>query len=280
MNKSYLNKLEYNKILKILEGYCHTYIGKQKVLELEPSASKEVVARTLSETAQAVSLIERNGTPPISEIEDIRVYIKMLESSNTLTAKVLLDICNILNMAEELKSFFSNFIDDESYEFLRVYFDSLYTNSGIVDKIKKSIIDSETIADNASSSLSSIRRHIRQEEQEIKNKLNIDEYDIRLALDSLKDVLSIYDPIFSDQGDTIYLCDQISDDKNKEQLKDNLLSLKEALKSIKKRERQVIEERYILGMTQAEIASHLNISQAQVSRIEKSAILALKKYAA
>ena len=172
MNKSYLNKLEYNKILKILEGYCHTYIGKQKVLELEPSASKEVVARTLSETAQAVSLIERNGTPPISEIEDIRVYIKMLESSNTLTAKALLDICNILNMAEELKSFFSNFIDDESYEFLRVYFDSLYTNSGIVDKIKKSIIDSETIADNASSSLSSIRRHIRQEEQEIKNKLN------------------------------------------------------------------------------------------------------------
>lgn len=116
--------------------------------------------------------------------------------------------------------------------------------------------------------------------EEIKNKLNIDEYDIRLALDSLKDVLSIYDPIFSDQGDTIYLCDQISDDKNKEQLKDNLLSLKEALKSIKKRERQVIEERYILGMTQAEIASHLNISQAQVSRIEKSAILALKKYAA
>ena len=75
-------------------------------------------------------------------------------------------------MAEELKSYFSNFIDDESYEFLRIYFDSLYTNSGIIDKIKKSIIDSETIADNASSTLSTIRRHIRQAEQEIKNKLN------------------------------------------------------------------------------------------------------------
>ena len=116
--------------------------------------------------------MERNSTPPISEIEDIRVYIKMLESSNTLTAKALLDICNILNMADELKTYFSDFLDDESYENLRVYFENLYTNSTIVDKIKKSIIDSETIADNASSSLSAIRRQIRQAEQEIKNKLN------------------------------------------------------------------------------------------------------------
>ncbi len=78
----------------------------------------------------------------------------------------------ILNIADELKTYFSNFLDDESYENLRIYFESLYTNSSIVDKIKKSIIDSETIADNASSTLSSIRRHIRQAEQDIKNKLN------------------------------------------------------------------------------------------------------------
>ena len=116
--------------------------------------------------------MERNSTPPISEIEDIRVYIKMLESSSTLTAKALLDICNILNMADELKTYFSDFLNDESYENLRIYFENLYTNSTIVDKIKKSIIDSETIADNASSTLSTIRRHIRQAEQEVKNKLN------------------------------------------------------------------------------------------------------------
>ena len=116
--------------------------------------------------------MERNSTPPISEIEYIRVYIKMLESSTTLTAKALLDICNILNIADELNTYFSDFLDDESYENLRIYFENLYTNSSIVDKIKKSIIDSETIADNASSALSTIRRHIRQAEQEIKNKLN------------------------------------------------------------------------------------------------------------
>ena len=172
MNNYYLNKLEYGKILDNLSNYCHTYIGKEKALGLSPSNNKEIVEKILSETTEAVSLLERNGTPPLSEIEDIRVYIKMLESSNTLSAKALLDICNILNMSDELKAYFSNFIDDESYEHLRIYFDSLYTNPSIVDKIKKSVIDSETIADNASSNLANIRRHIRQSEQEIKNKLN------------------------------------------------------------------------------------------------------------
>ena len=172
MNTNYLKKLEFDKILQNLSEYCHTYIGKEQALSLEPSSDKEFVKKSLLETSQAVSLIDRNSTPPLSEIEDIRVYIKMLESSNTLTAKALLDICNILEMADELKAYFSNFLDDEAYENLRIYFDELYTNPSVVDKIKKSIVDSETIADNASSTLSSIRRHIRQSEQDIKNKLN------------------------------------------------------------------------------------------------------------
>ena len=172
MKNNYLNKLEFDQVLQKLTEYCHTYIGKEKVLELKPSSDKDYVKKALLETSEAVSLMERNSTPPISEIEDIRVYIKMLESSSTLTAKALLDICNILNMADDLKAYFSDFLDDESYENLRIYFENLYTNSTIVDKIKKSIIDSETIADNASSTLSTIRRHIRQAEQEVKNKLN------------------------------------------------------------------------------------------------------------
>ena len=172
MNKYNLKKLEFDQVLQKLSEYCHTYIGKEKVSELEPSSDKDFVKKSLLETSQAVSLIDRNSTPPIAEIEDIRVYIKMLESSNTLSPKALLDICNILNMANELKIYFSNFLDDETYENLRFYFDELYTNSSIVDKIQKSIVDSETIADSASSNLSTIRRHIRQAEQEVKNKLN------------------------------------------------------------------------------------------------------------
>ncbi len=172
MNQMYLNKLEYNKILEMLSTFCHTYVGKQLVNGLTPSNDVDFVKRILTETEQAVSLIERNGTPPISEIEDIRVYIKMLESSSTLSAKALLDICNVLNMADELKNYFSNFVDDETYEFLNIYFSNLYSNSTIIDKIKNSIIDSETIADNASTNLANIRRHQRQAEQDVKNKLN------------------------------------------------------------------------------------------------------------
>jgi len=172
MNKYNLKKLEFDQVLQKLSEYSHTYIGKEKVFKLEPSSDKDYVKKSLLETSQAVSLMDRNSTPPIAEIEDIRVYIKMLESSNTLSPKALLDICNILNTANELKIYFSNFLDDETYENLRFYFDELYTNSSIVDKIQKSIVDSETIADSASSNLSTIRRHIRQAEQEVKNKLN------------------------------------------------------------------------------------------------------------
>ena len=172
MNKNYLNKLEYDKILKILSEYCNTYIGKQKVLDLLPSSNKTEVQKLLLETAQAVSLIQRNNMPPISEIEDIKVFIKILESSNTLSAKALLDICNILVMASELKQYFFNFFDDDYYNYLSIYFNNLYTNQSIINKIKSSIIDSETISDNASSTLSKIRRQIRITEQSIKDKLN------------------------------------------------------------------------------------------------------------
>ena len=172
MNQYNLNKLEYGKILEILSGYCHTYIGKNLVSELTPSNNKEIVKEQLQETEQAVSLLERNGTPPISEIENIEVYIKLLESKSTLTAKALLDICNILNIANELKAYFSDFIEDEAYSNLSPYFSEIYTNDSIVEQIRKAILDSDTIADNASSTLANIRRHQRQAEQDIKNKLN------------------------------------------------------------------------------------------------------------
>ena len=112
---------------------------------------------------------------------------------------------------------------------------------------------------------------------DIKNNLNLSYYDIRLALDSLKDVMSIYDPIYSDQGDTIYLEDQISDNRYNNDSKDDLISLRKSLEKLKSRERKILNERYLIGKTQSEIANTLNISQAQVSRIEKNAIAKLKK---
>ena len=172
MNQTYLNKLEYNQILQKLTSYCHTYIGKKFASNLLPSNQKETVSNTLAETNEAVSLIERNSTPPISEIDDIGVYLKLLESSSTISAKALLSVVNILEMSDELIEYFSSFINTDDFPHLNGYFSDLYTNHSIIDKIKKCIIDENTIADNSSNTLATIRRHERRLEQDIKSKLN------------------------------------------------------------------------------------------------------------
>lgn len=172
MNQTYLNKLEYNQILQKLTSYCHTYIGKKFASNLLPSNQKETVSNTLAETNEAVSLIERNSTPPISEIDDIGVYLKLLESSSTISAKALLSVVNILEMSDELIEYFSSFINTDDFPHLNGYFSDLYTNHSIIDKIKKCIIDENTIADNSSNTLATIRRRERRLEQDIKSKLN------------------------------------------------------------------------------------------------------------
>ena len=113
--------------------------------------------------------------------------------------------------------------------------------------------------------------------EEIAAYFSIPEYKIKEVLDSLQKPVSIYQPIYDDGGDTIYLADQIKDNKDYLQDKDSLISLKKALKHIKKREKDIILSRYLYGKTQVEIADSLGISQAQVSRIEANAIKTLKK---
>lgn len=107
---------------------------------------------------------------------------------------------------------------------------------------------------------------------QIAKALNIFEYQIDYALDSLKEPMSIFEPIYNDGGDTIYLFDQIADKKEFDTDRDMLISVRRALNSIKDRERDILTSRYILGKTQTELANEYNISQAQVSRIEKNAI--------
>ena len=111
----------------------------------------------------------------------------------------------------------------------------------------------------------------------IADALGIEEYKIAFALDALKDPASIFEPIYNDGGDTIYLFDQIADVKDKNSDKDMLISLRKALLKIKEREKSILLERFIVGKTQMEIADELGISQAQVSRLEKSAIENVRK---
>ena len=112
---------------------------------------------------------------------------------------------------------------------------------------------------------------------EIAKNLSIEEYQINFALDSLKEPMSIFEPIYNDGGDTIYLLDQIADKKDMREDKDLMISLRRAINKIKERERNVLLERFIIGKTQMEIAESLGISQAQVSRIEKNAINSVKR---
>ena len=107
--------------------------------------------------------------------------------------------------------------------------------------------------------------------------LGLSEYEIGYALEALREPVSIFEPIYKDGGDTIYLEDQIADIKQQNTDQDMLISMNKALKKISVRERSILIERFVIGKTQSEIAKNLNISQAQVSRIEKNAMEKLKK---
>ena len=127
----------------------------------------------LDETSQGVVLIQRNSTPPLGEIADIKVYLKSLDSYGTLSIKALLEIQNILQMSSNLKNYFEkDYLETSNFSAVEQYFFDLYVNPSIVSTFAKSIIDEDTIADTASSKLQDIRRKERKIEQDIRSKLN------------------------------------------------------------------------------------------------------------
>ena len=111
---------------------------------------------------------------------------------------------------------------------------------------------------------------------EVANMLGVTEYEVANAISSLREPVSMYEPIYNDGGDTIYLCDQISN-KQSEYDNDLKLALEKAMEKLKVRELEVLRDRFLVGKTQMEIAAELGISQAQISRIEKNAINNIKK---
>ena len=104
--------------------------------------------------------------------------------------------------------------------------------------------------------------------------------DIVFALDAIQSPVSLYEPIYTDGGDTLYVMDQISDRKNKEDIWIESLSLSEAMKRLNEREHGIISLRFFEGKTQMEVANSIGISQAQVSRLEKNALRIMKNYLA
>ena len=98
------------------------------------------------------------------------------------------------------------------------------------------------------------------------------------ALEAIQDPVSLYDPVFQDGGDAIYVLDQVRDDRVSENDWVRTLSIHQAMQHLNDRERRIIAKRYFSGQTQMEVAEEIGISQAQVSRLEKAALSQMKKY--
>lgn len=113
---------------------------------------------------------------------------------------------------------------------------------------------------------------------EVASEVGISREDIVYALDAIQNPMSLYEPIFTDGGDTLYVMDQIRDKKNREENWIEHLSLSDALKKLNAREHEIISLRFFEGKTQMEVAELIGISQAQVSRLEKNALRIMRAY--
>ena len=171
----YLEKLEYNIVIQNLAKYTKTFIGKNYCLSLLPFIESNKVKKALNETNEAILLRYKKGSIPICEIsEEINISLKTLKSNKILSIVDVLNIGKILKLSSELKSYFfsDELIDLNDFSNIYSYFDNLYVNKNLENKIFSAIIDKFTIDDKASSNLFNIRTAKRKIEQEIKNKLN------------------------------------------------------------------------------------------------------------
>lgn len=107
--------------------------------------------------------------------------------------------------------------------------------------------------------------------------LDLSEFEVANAIDSMKETISMFEPIYNDGGDTIYLADQLEDTSDNKYSLETKIALKDAINNLKDKERYILLARYITGKTQLELAEEIGISQAQISRLEKSGIENIKK---
>lgn len=166
---------------------------------------------------------------------------------------------------------------------------STYAVPMIIGEIRRYLRDnnsirvSRSLRDTAYKAIYARENYVKQHQKEptiteIAEEIGMEKEDIVYALDAIQSPVSLYEPVYTEGGDTLYVMDQISDKKNKEDNWIEDLSLKEALKRLDDREKNIIEMRFYEGRTQVEVAQEIGISQAQVSRLEKHALKAMRTY--
>ncbi|QEK11961.1 RNA polymerase sporulation sigma factor SigG [Crassaminicella thermophila] len=113
---------------------------------------------------------------------------------------------------------------------------------------------------------------------EIAKELNVPREDVVFALDAIQDPISLFEPIYHDSGDAIFVMDQVRDEKSEDETWLEGIALREALRKLSDREKHILTLRFFEGRTQMEVAEEIGISQAQVSRLEKTALKHMRKY--
>lgn len=166
---------------------------------------------------------------------------------------------------------------------------STYAVPMIIGEIRRYLRDntpirvSRSIRDTAYKALSAKEKLINRNSKEptiseIAAELNLPKEEISAALDAIMDPVSLFEPVYHDGGDAIFVMDQVKDDKNVDDFWLEEISLKEAMRRLPEREKNILGMRFFSGRTQMEIANEIGISQAQVSRLEKNALNHMKKY--
>ena len=113
--------------------------------------------------------------------------------------------------------------------------------------------------------------------EEIAKGLGVTKEEVVMSLDAIQDPISLQEPVYNEGSESIYIMDQVKDSKNTDELWAENITVAEAMKKLNKREKTIISKRFFDGRTQMEVAEEIGISQAQVSRLEKSAIERIKK---
>lgn len=166
---------------------------------------------------------------------------------------------------------------------------STYAVPMIIGEVRRYLRDNDSIrvsrslrdiAYKAISAKESLLKKNNQEPtlDEIAKEIEIDKDEIMYALDAIASPMSLYEPVYQEGGDTLYIMDQVSDKKNKEENWVEELSLREALDRLSERENKIIKLRFFEGKTQTEVANEISISQAQVSRLEKAALKNMREF--
>lgn len=166
---------------------------------------------------------------------------------------------------------------------------STYAVPMIIGEIRRYLRDynairvSRSVKDTAYKALSAKEELIKETGREptvaeIAKRIDSTEKAVNYALDAIQDPLSLYEPVFHDGGETLFVMDQISDEKVLDETLIDSIALYDALKRLNEKERKIVSMRFFSEKTQMEVANEIGISQAQVSRLEKNAIEHMRKY--